>query len=95
MVLKDFKFSGSFPNFVVKAVLSEDDSENQESSQELSIGAWGYVSTLTEKELTSLIHQTYQAHQEPEPTESMKKLIGHKLSSGSKSDKSSSKPSNP
>lgn len=83
MVVKDFKFSGSFPNFTVKAVLGEDDSENQESSQELPIGNWGYVSTLTEKELTSLIHQTYQAHQEPQPTESMKKLIGHKLSSPS------------
>lgn len=89
MVLKDFKFSGSFPNFMVQAVLSEDDSENQDASQELPIGTWGYVSTLTEKELTSLIHQTYQAHQEPKPTESMKKLIGHKLSSGSKSSQSS------
>ncbi len=87
MVLKDFKFSGSFPNFMVKAVLSDEDAGNQESSQELPIGNWGYVATLTEKELTSLIHQTYQAHQEPEPTESMKKLIGHKLSSSSKSGK--------
>ncbi len=80
MVLKDFKFSGSFPNFMVKAVLGDDDSSNRESSQELPIGNWGYVSTLTEKELTSLIHQTYQAHQEPQATESMKKLIGQKLS---------------
>ena len=78
MVIKDFTFSGEFPNFMVQALLASDDS-SQEKPQKLTIGNLDYVATLNEKELTSLIHTVYKAHQEPKLTEAMKSLVGHKL----------------
>ena len=83
MVIKDFSFTGEFPNYMVQAVLSQDESQTGEPHK-LTLGNWDYVSTLNEKELTSLIHIMLKAHQEPNPTEAMTSLIGHRLETASK-----------
>jgi hypothetical protein len=75
MKIKEFRFTGQFPNFEVHTVL---DAGGQKTN-DINIGNLEYVGTLDEKQLKNLIQLTVQAHQEPKQSKAMSQIIGQSL----------------
>ncbi len=75
MKIKEFRFTGQFPNYEVHTILDAGD----EKTHDIDIGNLEYVGTLDEKQLKNLIKLTVQAHQQPKQTEAMHQLLGQSL----------------
>ncbi len=75
MKIKEFRFTGQYPNFSVHSVLI--DANN--TDHDIELGNMEYVGTLNEKQLKELIKETFEGHQEPKLTGAMQQLMGKSL----------------
>ncbi len=75
MKIKEFRFTGQYPNFEVHSVLTDGNNDDHD----IELGDLEYVGTLNEKQLKELIKQTLKGHKQPKLTEAMKQLKGESL----------------